>query len=48
MGNEGNGVSRESLEQADRLLTLPMSPEAESLNVAVCAGILIFDILYRR
>ncbi len=48
MGNEGNGVSEQSLKNADHYLTLPMSERAESLNVAVCTGILIFDILYRR
>lgn len=48
LGNEGNGVSLESISNADNLLTLPMAESAESLNVAVCAGILIFDILHRR
>ena len=48
LGNEGNGISRESLDSADYRLTLPMAPGAESLNVAVCAGIMIFDIIYRR
>jgi len=48
MGNEGNGVSSKSISNADFLLTLPMDQKAESLNVAVCTGILIYDILYRR
>lgn len=48
VGNEGNGVSQASEQAADYLLTLPMQSHAESLNVAVCAGILIFDIQNRR
>lgn len=48
MGNEGNGVSEKSISKADLLLTLPMDEKAESLNVAVCTGILIYDILHRR
>lgn len=48
MGNEGNGVSNESIENADHLITLPMDSKAESLNVAVCTGILVYDILFRR
>lgn len=43
LGNEGNGVSDFWREQADRILSIPMAPRVESLNVAVAAGILFFS-----
>ena len=42
MGNEGNGISQEMAAQADQLVHIPMPGRAESLNVAVAAGILMF------
>lgn len=42
MGNEGQGVSQFWLKQADHHLYIPMAGHAESLNVAVAAGILMF------
>ncbi len=44
MGNEGNGVSPEILSWTDQNLYIPMKGEAESLNVAVATGILIFHL----
>ncbi|MFC4651424.1 TrmH family RNA methyltransferase [Lactococcus nasutitermitis] len=44
MGNEGNGVSELALEQADTLVHIEMPGQAESLNVAVAAGILMFSL----
>ena len=46
MGNEGNGMSPELLAQTDQNLYIPIKGQAESLNVAVAAGILMFG-LYR-
>ncbi|NND94987.1 MAG: RNA methyltransferase [Flavobacteriales bacterium] len=40
MGNEGNGLSSELLDAADRTVTIPGHGKAESLNVAVATGIL--------
>lgn len=45
MGNEGNGISKEMAEQADKLVHITMPGQAESLNVAVAAGILIFSLI---
>ncbi|WP_327291129.1 TrmH family RNA methyltransferase [Salimicrobium flavidum] len=42
VGNEGNGVREELLATADELVKIPMYGEAESLNVAVAAGILMY------
>ena len=44
MGNEGNGISPEMAEQADQLVNITMPGLAESLNVAVAAGILMFSL----
>ncbi len=38
-GNEAQGLSDEQTSACDDLLTIPMSPGADSLNVAVAAGI---------
>lgn len=42
IGGEANGVREVSYRYASHLLTIPMAEEAESLNVAVAAGILMF------
>ena len=44
MGNEGQGISPFMAEQADQLVHISMKGQAESLNVAVAAGILIFHL----
>lgn len=42
LGNEGAGVSDEFIKSADALVRLPMEGKVESLNVAVCAGIIMY------
>ena len=42
MGNEGQGISPFMAEQADQLVHISMKGQAESLNVAIAAGILMF------
>lgn len=42
VGNEGQGVSKELLEQTDHNLYIPIIGKAESLNVGVAAGILMY------
>ncbi|UJF14638.1 RNA methyltransferase [Jeotgalibaca sp. MA1X17-3] len=44
-GNEGNGISEKILEKTTENLYIPILGEAESLNVAVAAGILIYHFL---
>lgn len=41
-GNEGAGISKEVAARADVKLYVPMAAGVESLNVAVCAGIVLF------
>jgi tRNA G18 (ribose-2'-O)-methylase SpoU len=44
VGNEGAGLSAFSRTRADRLVALPLSAMVESLNVAVAAGILLYEL----
>ena len=48
MGNEAGGVSANLLERADKRVFIPMAGRAESLNVAMAAGIVMFEALRRR
>ena len=44
VGNEGAGLSNDSRARADRLVALPIAAAVESLNVAVAAGILLYEL----
>lgn len=44
VGNEGNGVSQEVLGLVDQTLHIPIKGQAESLNVAIAASILMFHL----
>lgn len=44
IGNEGSGVSHELMAAADRRVYIPMAGRIESLNAAVAAGILMYQI----
>ena len=44
MGNEGQGMAEDLLTQTTDNLYIPMRGNAESLNVAVSAGILMFQL----
>jgi TrmH family RNA methyltransferase len=48
VGNEATGVSPELEEAAGELVSIPMSGHAESLNVAVAAGILLYEAVRQR
>ena len=43
-GNEGNGVTSETIDLCTEKLTIPMTKNAESLNVSVAAGIVIWEL----
>lgn len=45
MGNEGNGMSEKLLKETSLNLYIPIKGHAESLNVAVAAGILMFGLM---
>jgi len=44
VGNEGAGLSALSRARAERFVALPLSANVESLNVAVSAGILLYEL----
>ncbi|MBQ9015291.1 MAG: RNA methyltransferase [Firmicutes bacterium] len=48
IGNEGSGVCEELIAAADVRLTIPMEGKIESLNAAVAAGILMYQINHRN
>jgi TrmH family RNA methyltransferase len=47
-GQEGAGLSKDLVAAADGSFTIPMSPSAESLNVAMAAGLVIYEALRQK
>lgn len=45
VGNEGNGVSQQLLDEADQRVHIPIYGQAESLNVSVATGIMLYQIV---
>ena len=48
IGNEGNGVSEEILKISDEIAHIEMFGKAESLNAAVAASILMYEVSDRE
>jgi len=48
VGNEGGGLSSLSRTRSDRLVALPIAASTDSLNVAVAAGILLYELRARQ
>ena len=48
LGAEGTGLPPALVEAADVRLTIPMQPPVESLNVAVAAGIILYEARRQR
>ena len=46
LGSEGEGLEPEWVARCDRRVTIPMRPGAESLNVAVAAGIILHHLMH--
>jgi len=44
VGNEGSGLSASVRDRAARLLSIPITTDVESLNVAVATGILLYEL----
>lgn len=44
IGNEGNGLPREISERCDRKITIPMHGNINSLNAAMAAGIMMWEL----
>ena len=47
IGNEGHGLSLETMEVCDQRVFIPMSGRAESLNAAVAASVLMWELVAR-
>lgn len=45
IGNEGNGLTDSTAEACSFRVTIPMSSNAESLNAAIAAGILMWEMI---
>ena len=48
IGNEGNGLSEQIAALADAYLKIPMEGQAESLNAAVAAAVLMYEVHRQR
>jgi TrmH family RNA methyltransferase len=48
IGNEGNGLTREATQQADKLIRIPMEGQVESLNAAIACTILTYEAFRQR
>lgn len=48
LGGEGPGLAPDLLESADVRLRIPLKPPVESLNVAVAAGVILFEARRQR
>jgi TrmH family RNA methyltransferase len=44
LGNEGEGLSQETIDRADAVARIPMWGTASSLNVSVAAGTLLYEV----
>lgn len=48
IGNEGNGISEQLANSTDVLIRIPMEGKVESLNAAMAAGILMYEVYRQR
>ena len=48
IGNEGNGLRKEIADAADIRIRIPMQGQVESLNAAIAASILMFEVYRQR
>jgi TrmH family RNA methyltransferase len=48
LGGEGRGLDQTTMDAADQRVSIPMSGEVESLNVAVAAGLLVYEARRQR
>jgi TrmH family RNA methyltransferase len=48
IGNEGAGVGKQAISQADELVAIPHSAKVESLNAAIAASVLLYEVSRQR
>jgi 23S rRNA (guanosine2251-2'-O)-methyltransferase len=44
-GHETEGISRYTLQKSDKIISIPMLGAKNSLNVATCAGIILYEAI---
>jgi TrmH family RNA methyltransferase len=44
IGSERHGLSQELIEMSDFMVRIPMKGRADSINAAVAAGVLLFEL----
>ena len=47
-GNEGAGIPRELLKEADQIIGIPHSPKVESLNAGIAASVVLYECARQR
>ena len=45
VGNEANGLSEETKRAADKIASIPMTKNAESLNVGVALSVMLYELV---
>ncbi|HSY12923.1 MAG TPA: RNA methyltransferase [Verrucomicrobiae bacterium] len=48
IGNEGAGIPKEILAEADEIVAIPQSPKVESLNAGIASSILLYEAARQR
>jgi tRNA G18 (ribose-2'-O)-methylase SpoU len=48
LGSERKGLSPELLAMCDTVVSIPMSGKTDSLNISVAAGVVLYEVYYRR
>ncbi len=47
-GSEADGLSENLLSQADKIITIPMNNEVESLNLSISTGVILYEAVRQR
>lgn len=47
-GSEAEGLSEKSAEMADKLITIPMNEQVESLNLSISVGVILYEAVRQR
>ena len=48
IGNEGKGITDEIAQKCHEWIKIPMVGKAESLNVSIAAGVLMYEVVRQR
>lgn len=48
VGNEGSGLSKDALAQADEIVAIPQSSRVESLNAGIAASVILYEAARQR